>query len=83
MQPVTKPADRAIDLMNWYNARFCALMTSGENLLREWLEAIRHGGTPSGNIKTAYEDAITCLMATQFYCEQRRVVYDARREKVL
>jgi len=51
--------------------------------LREWIDAIRNGGTPRGTIKTAFEDAITCLMATKSYQEKRRVEWDPVNEKVI
>ena len=51
--------------------------------IREWLEAIRTGGKPSGSVQTAFEDAITCLMATKAYREQRRVVWDPLNKKVI
>jgi predicted dehydrogenase len=50
--------------------------------IREWLEAIRSGGTPSGTVKSAFEDAITCLMATKSYREKRRVEWDSVKEQV-
>ena len=51
--------------------------------VREWLDAIRNGGTPSGDIKSAFEDGITCLMATKAYREKRRITWDPVLEKVI
>jgi hypothetical protein len=35
LSPVPIPEGRTVEPMNWYNANFCALMTSGENHLRK------------------------------------------------
>ena len=35
MKKFTIPAGRTVEPMNWHNANFCALMTSGENHLRK------------------------------------------------
>ena len=50
---------------------------------KEWLNCIRDGGEPSCNIDVAVEDAITCLMATKSYQEQRRVFWDGQKEMVV
>jgi hypothetical protein len=51
--------------------------------VKDWLDCIRHGGEPSCNIERAFEDAITCLMATKSYQEKRKVKWDAAREIVV
>ena len=50
--------------------------------LKEWLECIREGGTPSCPIDKAFEATITCHMATRSYREQRRVTWDKVQEKI-
>ncbi len=51
--------------------------------LREWLEGIRTGKPVSGTFQTAFEDAVTCHMATLSYREKRRVDWDVVKECVL
>jgi predicted dehydrogenase len=51
--------------------------------LREWLEGIRKGIVVSGTFQTAFEDAITCHMATKSYLEKRRVEWDPVNQKVI
>jgi len=51
--------------------------------VKEWLDCIRNGGTPSCSIDHAFEDAITCLMATKAYLEGRKVEWDAVSEKII
>jgi len=51
--------------------------------IREWLDGIRHQIKPSCDIDLAFEDTITCLMATKSYREGRTVKWDARRQRVI
>ncbi len=51
--------------------------------LKEWLECIRTGGTPSCDIDKAFEVTIACHMATRSYLEQRRVQWDPVQQKIL
>ena len=51
--------------------------------LREWLDCIRYGGTPSCNIDRGIEEAITCHMATKSYREGRRVYWDPVARKIV
>lgn len=51
--------------------------------LREWLNCIRFGGTPSCNIDRGIEEAITCHMATKSYVEGRRVFWDPIQRKIV
>lgn len=51
--------------------------------LREWFEGIRKGIVVSGTFQTAFEDAITCHMATKSYIEKRRVEWDPVNQKVI
>jgi len=51
--------------------------------LKEWLDCIRNGGTPSCPIDKAFEATITCHMATRSYREQRRVTWDKVQQKIV
>jgi predicted dehydrogenase len=51
--------------------------------LREWLNCIRYGGTPSCDIDQGVEEAITCHMATKSYLEGRRVFWDPDQRKIV
>jgi predicted dehydrogenase len=51
--------------------------------LREWLNCIRYGGTPSCNIDRGIEEAIACHMATKSYLERRRVYWDPAQRRIV
>lgn len=51
--------------------------------LREWINCIRNGGTPSANIDRAFEEGMTCLMANRSYLEKRRVEWDPVNRKIV
>ena len=51
--------------------------------IREWINCIRNGGTPSANIERAFEEGITCLMAHKSYIEKRRVEWDPIQRKIV
>jgi hypothetical protein len=51
--------------------------------LREWLNCIRNGGTPSANIDMAFEEGVTCLMAHKSYVEKRMVTWDDGNRKIV
>lgn len=51
--------------------------------LKEWINCIRHGGTPSVNIERAFEEGVTCLMAHKSYIEKRQVMWDPVNRKIV
>jgi predicted dehydrogenase len=51
--------------------------------IKEWLECIRQNKQPSCNIDQAFEEAITAHMATIAYRENRKVFWDADRERII
>ncbi len=51
--------------------------------IKEWLNCIRNGGTPSCNIDEGFEEAITAHMGTIAYKENRKVFWDAKNEKIV
>ena len=51
--------------------------------IREWLNCIRNGGTPSANIEMAFEEGITCIMAHRSYVEKRRMEWDPVNRKIV
>lgn len=51
--------------------------------LREWLNCIRNGGTPSVNIDMAYQEGIAGIMAHLSYVEKRRVEWDNVKKKIV
>lgn len=51
--------------------------------IREWIECIRNGGTPSCHIDAAFEEAITAHMGTRAYLEARTMYWDRDREKIV
>ena len=51
--------------------------------LREWLNCIRNGGTPSANIDRAYEEGIACIMAQRSYIEKRAMEWDEINRKII
>ncbi len=51
--------------------------------LREWLECIRNGGTPSANIEMAFQEGIACIMAHRSYLEKRTMSWDSENRKIV
>jgi hypothetical protein len=51
--------------------------------IKEWLDCIRTGNTPSCNIDQGFEEAITAHMGTIAYREGRRVHWDRENEKII
>ncbi len=51
--------------------------------IKEWLDCIRNGGTPSCGIDRAIEEGITCQMATISYLTGRKVTWDAAARKIV
>lgn len=51
--------------------------------LKEWLDCIRHGGTPSCSIDKGFEVTIACHMATKSFLEKRRVEWDPVLKKII
>jgi predicted dehydrogenase len=51
--------------------------------IKEWIDCIRNGGTPSANIERAFEEGVTCLMAHKSYVEKRRTVWDPVNRKIV
>ena len=51
--------------------------------IREWLDCIRNGGVTSANIERAFEEGMTCVMATKSYTEKRRVEWDPINRKII
>ncbi|MDR1344834.1 MAG: Gfo/Idh/MocA family oxidoreductase [Tannerellaceae bacterium] len=51
--------------------------------IREWVECIRNGGTPSCDIDAAFEEAITAHMGTRAYLEGRTMYWDKEKEEIV
>jgi hypothetical protein len=51
--------------------------------LKEWIDCIRNGGTPSANIERAFEEGVTIMMAHKSYVEKRRMVWDPINRKIV
>jgi hypothetical protein len=51
--------------------------------IKEWIDCIRNGGTPSSNIERAFEEGITCLMAHLSYVEKKRKEWDPVNRKIV
>ena len=51
--------------------------------VKEWIDCIRNGGTPSGNIDMAFEEGVTVLMAHKSYMENRKVEWDAVNKRII
>jgi predicted dehydrogenase len=51
--------------------------------IREWLNCIRNGGTPSANIDRAFEEGITSIMAHRSYVEKRRMEWDSAKRLIV
>jgi predicted dehydrogenase len=51
--------------------------------MREWLECIRQGKTPSCNIDQAFEEAMSAHMGTRAYLEGRTMYWDKTKEEIV
>ncbi|MCK5137753.1 MAG: Gfo/Idh/MocA family oxidoreductase [Bacteroidales bacterium] len=51
--------------------------------IKEWLDCIRSGETPTANIERAYEEGIACLMAHRSYLENRRTEWDPVKRRIV
>ncbi len=51
--------------------------------IKEWIDCIRNGKTPSVNIEMAFQEAVTCIMAHKSYVEKRRVEWDPVKKKIV
>ena len=51
--------------------------------IREWLECIRQGKTPSCNIDAAFQEAMTAHMGTRAYLEGRTMYWDKDKEEIV
>lgn len=50
--------------------------------LREWIDCIRNGGTPSSDIEKAYTEAVTLAMADISYRENCRTQWNPEKKKI-
>jgi predicted dehydrogenase len=51
--------------------------------IKEWIDCIRNGKTPSADIEKAFEEGIACLMAHKSYVEKRRTEWDPVNRKIV
>jgi len=51
--------------------------------IKEWIDCIRSGKTPSANIEMAFQEAVTCIMAHKSYVEKRRVEWDPEKRRIV
>ncbi len=51
--------------------------------IKNWIDCIRNGGTPSSNIERAFEEGMTIMMAHRSYLEHRRVEWDTVNKKIV
>jgi predicted dehydrogenase len=51
--------------------------------LKEWLDVIRNGGTPSANIEMAYEEGVVIAMADISYREGCRTKWDKDQKRIV
>ena len=51
--------------------------------IKDWLDAIRSGGTPRCNIEVALHEAVACHMATESYLQGRRIEWDPINRKLI
>jgi predicted dehydrogenase len=51
--------------------------------IKEWIDCIRNGKTPSADIEKAFEEGVACLMAHKSYVEKRRTEWDPVNRKII
>ena len=51
--------------------------------IKDWVNCIRNGGVPACNIDRGFEEAITAHMGTIAYRENRKVLWDPDKQKII
>ena len=51
--------------------------------IKEWLDAIRNGGTTACNIERAFIDTVSVLMVHRSYVENRKVFWDPVKRRIV
>ena len=51
--------------------------------VKDWLDCIREGRQPKCNVDVAFEEAVTCAMATESYLTGRRVEWDPIKRRLV
>lgn len=51
--------------------------------IKEWIDCIRNGKTPSADIEKTFEEGIACIMAHRSYLEHRRMEWDPVNKKIV
>ena len=51
--------------------------------IKDWLDSIRNGTQPKCNIDVAFQEAVTCAMATEAYLKGRRIEWDPINRKLI
>lgn len=51
--------------------------------IKDWLDSIRNDGIPKCNVEVAFQEAVTCHMATESYLTGRRIEWDPVNRKLI
>ena len=51
--------------------------------IKDWLDSIRNDGTPKCNVEVAFQEAVTCHMATESYLKGRRMEWDPEKRQIV
>jgi predicted dehydrogenase len=51
--------------------------------IKDWIDCIRSGKTPSAGIEKAFEEGVACLMAHKSYVEKRRTEWDTSNRRIV
>jgi len=51
--------------------------------IKEWIDCIRSGDSPSANMDMAYDESVACIMAHLSYLENRRMEWDPVAKKII
>lgn len=51
--------------------------------IKDWLDCIRHGGTPRCHVDLGFQEAVTCIMAKKSYLENRTVNWNSLNETII
>jgi len=51
--------------------------------IKDWLDSIRSGTQPKCNVDIAFQEAVTCAMATESYLTGRRVEWDPVKRRLI
>ena len=51
--------------------------------IKDWLDSIRNGSQPKCNIEVAFQEGVTCALATESYLKGKRIEWDPVNRRLI